>query len=62
MTMYLLKACDEKFCNYDENIDYLVGYGTERYPVNGTEKVVHIPIIYGDYYFIEALLRLEKML
>lgn len=55
----MLRACDKKFCNYDENIDHLVEYGTEVYPVTGTEKGVHIPIIYGDYYFIESIYKLR---
>lgn len=54
----LLKATDENFCDYDENTDALVLYGTERYPhenMNG----VHIPIIYGDFFYVEALLKLK---
>lgn len=54
----ILKAVDKHFCNYDEHIDYLVGYGTEQYPVNDNNGV-HIPIIYGDYYFVEALYKLR---
>ena len=54
----ILKATDENFCDYDEDTDALVLYGTERYPhenMNG----VHIPIIYGDFFFVEALLKLK---
>lgn len=54
----ILKACDAKFCNYDEDIDYIVGGGTLMYP-NVEFREVHIPIIYGDYYFVEALLKLR---
>ena len=56
----LLKAIDEKCCNYDENTDYLVDMGTERYPTKDDYmKGVHIPIIYGDFFFVEALLKLK---
>lgn len=56
----ILKACDEKFCNYDDDEDALVLMGTERYPKNEAEwKGVHIPIIYGDFFFVEAMLKLK---
>ena len=56
----ILKACDEHFCNYEENEDALVLMGTERYPHD--EKAMgglHIPIIYGDFFFVEALCKLK---
>ena len=59
----LLKAIDEKCANYDENVDYLVGFGTERCPRKefprekcGVEK----PIIYGDFFYVEAFLKLRE--
>lgn len=56
----LLKAIDKKCCNYDENTDFLVDMGTERYPVKEDfMKGVHIPIIYGDFFYVEALLKLR---
>lgn len=54
----ILKATDENFCDYDENTDSLVLFGTERYP-HESVKGVHIPIIYGDFFFVEALLKLK---
>lgn len=54
----ILKATDENFCDYDENTDALVIFGTERYP-HESMKGVHIPIIYGDFFFVEALLKLK---
>lgn len=51
----ILKATDEKFCNWDVNYDSIVGMGSGSY---GTEHDRHVPIIYGDYFFIEAVLRL----
>ncbi len=52
----ILKAMDEKFCDWDAERDSILQCGTERY--HG-EKGRHIPIIYGDYFFIEAIYRLK---
>lgn len=51
----ILKATDEKFCNWDINYDSIVAMGSGSYE---TEHDRHVPIIYGDYFFIEAILRL----
>lgn len=57
----LLKAMDENFCNYSLDEDSVVGFGTERW----TDKpeaigtIANIPIIYGDYYFAEAIYKLK---
>lgn len=50
----ILKSIEEKYCNWDLESDCLVDFGTERYG-----KGTNIPIIYGDYYFIEALLKIK---
>ena len=56
----ILKACDEKFCNYEDDEDALVLMGTECYPKSDAEwKGVHIPMIYGDFFFVEAMLKLK---
>ena len=56
----ILKACDERFCNYEDDEDALVLMGTVRYPKNEIAwKEVHIPIIYGDFFFVEAMLKLK---
>ena len=55
----IIKATDKVFCNYSEDEDSLVGMGTERYPSEGNMKGVHIPIIYGDFFYVEALLKLK---
>lgn len=56
----ILRACYESFCNYEEDEDALVFMGTERYPINeSAKKGVHIPIIYGDFFFVEAMLKLR---
>ena len=54
----ILKATDENFCDYTEDEDALVLMGTERYP-HESMKGVHIPIIYGDFFFVEALCKLR---
>ena len=56
----ILKACDTHFCNYEESEDALVLMGSERYPMTEeVKKKVHIPIIYGDFFFVEAILKLK---
>ncbi len=56
----LLKACDTYFSDYSEDTDALVLMGSERYPHDEQSfKGVHIPIIYGDFFFIEAMLKLR---
>lgn len=56
----ILKATDKHFCDYSDNEDALVKMGTERYPHNEKEmRGVHIPIIYGDFFFVEAILKLR---
>lgn len=53
----ILKAMTEKFADFDENTDPVLLMGTERYyPI---EVGKHIPIIYGDYYYAEALYKLR---
>ena len=58
----ILKAMGEKFCDFDTSNDHMLGFGTVRYPVPGklTEKEaeVHISIIYGDFFYTEAILKL----
>lgn len=56
----ILKACDEHFCNYEENEDALVLMGSWKYPKAATHmEQVHIPIIYGDFFFVEAMFKLK---
>ena len=39
--------------------DNILLKGTERYPKQ-SQKGVHIPIIYGDFFYVEALLKLKS--
>jgi len=50
----LLKALAQKRCNWDENVDNLVEKCTAAYH----DPVHEFSIIYGDYYFIEAVWKL----
>ena len=58
----ILKAMTDAFCNFDPANDHMLDYGTVRYPVPGQfdekQAGVHISIIYGDYFYTEALLKL----
>ena len=49
----LLKAAESAWCNWEENEDSILQNGALRY---GTDPE---PIIYGDYYFTEAILKLK---
>jgi unsaturated chondroitin disaccharide hydrolase len=51
----ILKGIETQFCNWNLDTDSLVEYGTERYG-----KGTNMPIIYGDYYFIEALMKIKR--
>ena len=51
----ILKATEKGCCDWSNNEDSIVQMGTEAY--HSGKK--NIPIIYGDYYFIEAVLKLR---
>ena len=50
----LLRVLDEKRCNYDADVDPLLEKCSAAYH----DKVHEFPIIYGDYYYVEAILKL----
>lgn len=52
---HLLKVLAEEFCDWNENTDAILLMGTERYHSNVGR---HIPIIYGDFFFTEAISKL----
>lgn len=54
----ILKACDAKFSNWKPEEDSIVDGGTFFYH-DPEGKNTEVPIIYADYYFIEAVLRLK---
>ena len=56
----ILKAMTERFVNFDPANDAMLRYGTVRYPADMTpEKAgVHTNIIYADFFYTEAILKL----
>ena len=55
-----LKNIEEKYCDYSDAEDSILQMGSERYPIDETlMKGIHIPIIYGDFFFVEAILKLK---
>lgn len=55
VALKLLKTLDEKRCNWTKDCDCILENGTEAYHSKGH----HINIIYGDYYFMEAIFKLK---
>ena len=45
---------ESRFCVWDDSTDYILGSGAEAYGF-GHDK----PIIYGDYFFAEAIYKLK---
>ena len=55
----LLTLCsDDYFARPGENGDWLLKHGVGHKPGNGE---VDVPLDYGDYYFLEALLRFKAL-
>lgn len=50
----ILKAMEKEWCNWDKDEDSVLQMGTEAYKWGH-----HIPIIYGDFFFTEAILKLK---
>ncbi len=59
----ILRAMTENFVDWDPANDHMLGYGTVRYPVDGDWKKaeVHVSIIYAEYFYTEAILKLLGM-
>ncbi|WP_019909132.1 glycoside hydrolase family 88 protein [Paenibacillus sp. HW567] len=53
----ILKATDRRFCNWNPEEDAIVDNGTGSYHSRNGDFAV--PIIYGDYFLIEGILRLK---
>ena len=49
----ILRTLEEKYCDWDPENDAVLGYGTGAY--HGRR---HYPIIYGDFFLLEGVLRL----
>lgn len=54
----ILRACEAKFVNWDPDADAITNGGTFFYH-DPTGNNTEVPIIYGDYFLIEAILRLK---
>lgn len=52
--MKILKATVEKCCNWEDDEDSVLQMGTEAYG-----RGIHMPIIYGDFFLAEAILKLK---
>ena len=50
----ILKAMEKEWCNWEESEDSILQMGTEAYGWGH-----HMPIIYGDFFFTEAILKLK---
>ncbi len=56
----ILKACCDRFCDFSRSQDAVVLMGSERYPHDDYgRRGLHIPIIYGDFFLVEALCKLR---
>ena len=52
--MKILTTIEKEWCNWEEDEDSVLQMGTLRY-----DEEVHMPIIYGDFFLAEALLKLK---
>ena len=53
----ILRAIEAAHCNWDVGTDGIVMNGTAQYN-SGTDET-HVPLIYGDYFFLEAVNKLR---
>ncbi|MFI3226169.1 MAG: glycoside hydrolase family 88 protein [Clostridia bacterium] len=55
----ILRAMEEKFCDWNPETDGMVHYGTVRYHANENESDPHNRyIVYSDFYFTEAITKI----
>lgn len=52
----ILRALDARFCDWNIDTDGIVSGGTTMYH---SDKLANMPFIYNDYFFAEAVLRLD---
>jgi unsaturated chondroitin disaccharide hydrolase len=56
----ILQACCQNYCDFSLEQDAVVLMGSERYPFDDYgRRGLHIPIIYGDFFLAEALIKLR---
>jgi len=51
----IIASTETKWADWSHNSDGIIGGGSESY---GNPNTHHVPIIYGDYFFTEAILRI----
>ena len=54
----MIKSMEAKYANWNIDEDSIISHGTVAYH-DDDGSGIHVPIIYGDYFFIEAILRLQ---
>ena len=54
----IIKAIEEKHADWNPDVDGIIGGGTVHYHKKDDNET-EVPVIYGDYFFIEAILRLK---
>lgn len=57
----LLKVLDEKAADYSTDCDNVLSYGSEAYYADRGEKGHNTAIIYGDYFYTEAVYKLKGL-
>lgn len=56
----ILRTCCQQFCDFSQEQDAVVLMGSERYPHDDYgRRGLHMPIIYGDFFLVEALTKLR---
>ena len=54
VALNILKAMESQWCDWSEDEDSILQMGSEAYT-----RGIHMPIIYGDMFFVEAILKLR---
>ena len=54
--MNILKTIEAAYVDWDPETDFFVKMGTAQY--HGKTEEFHVPLIYGDYFFLESVYRL----
>ncbi len=55
----ILKAMEREFCSWSADDEYILGMGTAAYNTDADYPMRHLPIIYGDFFFAEAISKLR---
>lgn len=58
----MLRAITDRFADFNPDNDAMISHGSVRYPIPGVLRPedcgIHISIIYGDYFYTEAILKM----